>query len=151
MDRNSQIELESIKTELQSIIDELRDISYGVNRDFDGIGSEHCSASIQKAANHYDDVKSRLNRIDTTIVTDEFRAKQDAEKAAAARAAAAKSVASTTPAPKKPSSNASTPSSTVKSNTTKTSSKVSSKSKKSNDIIEDVVDGIKGAFSWLFK
>ncbi len=141
LDRNSQIELESIKTELQSIIDELRNISYGVNRDFDGIGSELCSANIQKAANHYVDVKNRLSRIDTTIVTDEFRVKQESAKVAPP----------TTQTSNNSSSKTSTTSPTVKSNTTKTSTNTGSKSKKNNDILDDAVDGIKGAFSWLFK
>ncbi len=146
MDRNSQIELESIKTELQSIIDELRDISYGVNRDFDGIGSERCSTSVQNAANHYVDVKSKLNRIDTTAVTEEFRAKQEAAKAAAAKASAP-----STATPKKTSSTPPVSTNTTKAtntNTSKQSSKSSSTTKKKSN---NVVDAIKGALSWLFK
>jgi hypothetical protein len=88
MDANSQHELYLIKSELQSIIDELYNISNGVRQDFDGIGNDQCANSIAKAATHYETVKNKLNAMNLSVVTEEFAAKQRAEAEARARAAA---------------------------------------------------------------
>lgn len=64
MDANSQYELYLIKNELQSIIDELDSIAYGVKVDFKGIGNEKCAASISEIANEYRNVKKQLEKMD---------------------------------------------------------------------------------------
>lgn len=79
MDLSAQYEIESIKAELQGIIDELNSISYGVKKDFSGIGNDVCATSLANSAKHYSEVKSKLSKMDTSAVTDEFKAKQDAE------------------------------------------------------------------------
>ena len=72
MDANAQQELYAIRSELQSIIDELRDISSGVRSDFSGIGNDRCAKAITVVADQYEQAKRKLNRIDTTKVTEGF-------------------------------------------------------------------------------
>lgn len=72
MDAQGRRELEDIKRELRSIIQELGEISQGVRRDFEGIGNEQCSACIDKVTQNYETVLRRLNNIDTNTVTDSF-------------------------------------------------------------------------------
>lgn len=66
-------ELESIKSELDSIISELSDISWGVRNDFVGIGSDKCANTIDGVIEQYKGVKRRLNNIDTSVLTESFK------------------------------------------------------------------------------
>lgn len=86
MDDASKYELQLIKKELQSIIDELYAISGGVDGDFEGIGNARCASSITRSAKHYEEVKRKLDKMDLTEVTEEFAAKQRAEQEAKAKA-----------------------------------------------------------------
>ena len=74
MDVNSQYELYLIKQELQSIINELDDVAYGLNHNFSNIGSDRAAACVSKVARNYRTVKRKLNNIDTNKVTDEYAA-----------------------------------------------------------------------------
>lgn len=85
MDANAQYELYQIKTELQSIIDELYNISGGIKNDFEGIGNIQCSNSIVKVINQCKKAKTKLNSMNLTAVTEEFAAKQRAEAEARAK------------------------------------------------------------------
>ena len=55
--------LSACGSELRSIIQELRDIEWGVRRDFTGIGEELCGDCIEKIADKYDGVLTRLNNV----------------------------------------------------------------------------------------
>lgn len=72
MNAQASNELYAIKQELVSIIAELEEISAGVKRDFQGIGSERCAASIDSVIDRYHTVKRKLDHLDTTTVTEEF-------------------------------------------------------------------------------
>ncbi len=74
MDYETQREIYDIKIELQNIINELSNISWGVRHDFAGIGNDKCANTISNVADHYRYVKSRVENIDTSAVTDEFMA-----------------------------------------------------------------------------
>jgi len=56
--------LDDCRRELQSIINELRDIEWGVRQDFTGIGEDLCGNCIDKIADKYDGVLRRLNNVD---------------------------------------------------------------------------------------
>lgn len=79
MSANASQELAFIKSELQSIIDELYSISAGVKRDFEGIGEERCAASLNAAAQQYAVVKQKLDSMNLSVVTEEFAARKRAE------------------------------------------------------------------------
>lgn len=55
--------LNECRSELNSIIRELRDIEYGVRHDFSGIGEGLCGDCIDKIADKYEGVLRRLNRV----------------------------------------------------------------------------------------
>jgi hypothetical protein len=55
--------LNKCRNELRSIIYELRDIEWGIRRDFKGIGEDLCANCIDKVADKYDGVLARLNRV----------------------------------------------------------------------------------------
>lgn len=55
--------LNECRSELRSIINELRDIEWSVRRDSVGIGEQLCGDCIDKIADKYDGVLSRLNRV----------------------------------------------------------------------------------------
>lgn len=74
MDANSEHELYLIKRELQSIINELDNIAYGIRRDFSNIGNEQAAACVSKVAEKYRTVKRKLDNIDTSKVTEEYAA-----------------------------------------------------------------------------
>lgn len=57
--------LNESRNELRSIINELRDIEWGVRHDFSGIGEQLCGDCIDKIADKYDGVLSRLNRVNS--------------------------------------------------------------------------------------
>lgn len=76
MNANAQYELYMIKTELQSIIDELYSIEYGVKNEFHGIGNEKCSNAIHKDIKAFENAKRSLDNMDLSAVTDEFLQRQ---------------------------------------------------------------------------
>lgn len=55
--------LNESRNELRSIINELRDIEWGVRHDFSGIGEQMCGNCIDKIADKYEGVLGRLNRV----------------------------------------------------------------------------------------
>lgn len=55
--------LNECKREMRSIINELRDIEYGVRHDFSGIGEQLCGDCVDKIADKYDSVLRRLERV----------------------------------------------------------------------------------------
>ena len=63
MDASTRRELNNIKSELQSIINELDSIADGILTDFKNIGNERCSKAVAKAADQYRAVKKKLNNI----------------------------------------------------------------------------------------
>ncbi len=69
---NGNHELYLIKSELQSIINELENIASGINRDFEGIGNEKCASRVNDIADHYRYVKRKLNNIDTSKISEKF-------------------------------------------------------------------------------
>ncbi len=76
MDANAQRELNSIKSELNSIIRELEAISYGVRHDFTGIGNDRCADCINSVLQNYYTVRRKLNNLDTRTVTASFAQSQ---------------------------------------------------------------------------
>lgn len=58
------------RSELRSIINELKDIENGIRNDFDGIGEEYCADCVSKIAQKYENVLYRLNRVDTNKLAD---------------------------------------------------------------------------------
>jgi len=60
--------LEECKREMQSIIRELRDIEWGVRRDFTGIGEQLCGDCIDKIADKYDYVFRELNKVNYNLI-----------------------------------------------------------------------------------
>ena len=74
MDSNSQYELYLIKRELQSIINELDDIAYGIRRNFSNIGEDQAASCVSRVADKYRIAIRKLDNIDTNKVTDEYAA-----------------------------------------------------------------------------
>ena len=72
MDSYAKSELAFIKSELRSIISELESISSGVRYDFTGIGNDKCADCIDKVISQYYYVKSKLDNLDTTTVTESY-------------------------------------------------------------------------------
>lgn len=72
---SGQHELYAIKRELLSIIDEIDSIAAGINKDFVGIGNEKCTSRLYKIANNYRNVKYKLDRIDTSKLSEQFAKK----------------------------------------------------------------------------
>lgn len=140
MDSFSQNEIYEIKQEFKSIINELYDISNGVRRDFSGIGNDVCANRISNTAQHYEGVKKKLDKLDTSAVTAEFAAKQ-----AASQPKQVEVVATQTKTNKNTATNTNNATSSSKSSSSsnKSNSKSSSSAKKNKNIIEEVWD-------WLF-
>ena len=65
MDNSAKVELESIKTELRSIIQDLEDISKSVRGEFVGIGSDKCANCIDNVVGKYRKALKKLNNIKT--------------------------------------------------------------------------------------
>lgn len=61
--------LDECRSELRSIIRELRDIENGVRRDFTGIGEQLCANCIDKIVDKYNGVLSKLNKVDYNKTT----------------------------------------------------------------------------------
>ena len=60
----------SCRNELRSIISELRDIEYGIRKDFRGIGEAQCADCLERVAKKYDGVLNRLNRVNPKRLAD---------------------------------------------------------------------------------
>lgn len=60
------------RSELRSIINELRDIESGVRSDFNGIGEDLCGDCISKIISKYEGVLRRLNNVDTNKIAEWF-------------------------------------------------------------------------------
>jgi len=71
----SQHELDAIKNDLQSIINELEDIASGIKRDFIGIGNEQCASVIIEEAERYRKVKRKLDGINISKIKEEHAKK----------------------------------------------------------------------------
>ena len=143
MDANAQYELYLIKKELQDIVTELDNIANGVRRDFSGIGNDKCADSISSSAKHYRDVKTQLETMDLSALSDEFIAKKQEEERKAATAQAQRQSTATI--------SAITSSSSESTQTTKITT-----SKNNKSMVETVQEGlknignaIKGVFSWF--
>lgn len=68
----AQAELQSIKYELDSIINELESISTGIRQDFRGIGNERCAECIERVTYQYRVAKRKLSNINTSKVKGDF-------------------------------------------------------------------------------
>ena len=62
--------LNDCRNELRSIINELRDIEWSVRRDFAGIGQDMCANCIDRIADKYEGVLTRLNRVNQNRLAD---------------------------------------------------------------------------------
>ena len=62
--------LDACKTELRSIISELRSIGWDVRNSASGIGQDLCADCIERIATKYDGVLNRLNRVNTNRLAD---------------------------------------------------------------------------------
>ncbi len=71
MDKSGQYEINAIRSELFSIINELENIAAGVNSNFEGIGNDQCAQRIYKTAEHYRRVRQKLGNIDTSKVKED--------------------------------------------------------------------------------
>lgn len=60
--------LESCRSQLRYIINELRDIESGLKSDFYGIGETYYSASVGRIADKYQGVLTKLNNMDTNML-----------------------------------------------------------------------------------
>lgn len=67
---STKLEVLSIINEMNGIVDELYDISYGIKNDFDGIGNEICAKTIIDIADSYKSVIKQLYTMDLSIKTD---------------------------------------------------------------------------------
>ena len=61
--------LESCRSQLRSIISELRDIESGLRSGFAGIGESYYSNSVGRIAEKYEGVLRTLNSMDTNFLT----------------------------------------------------------------------------------
>ncbi len=66
MDQAALNELNSIKSELRSIMRELDSISDGIRYDFKNIGNEKCADCIDRVRSEYSSVLRKLENIDTS-------------------------------------------------------------------------------------
>lgn len=55
--------LSGCRSELRSIIREIRDIESGIRSDFTGIGQDLCADCVERIAAKYDGVLTRLNNV----------------------------------------------------------------------------------------
>ncbi len=63
MDASTRREINSIRSELQGIINELDSISSGLKTDFKNIGNERCAKVVSKVAEQYRVVKRKLDNL----------------------------------------------------------------------------------------
>lgn len=83
MDAQTSSELNRIKNDFGSLINELKDIAFGIRKDFQGIGNDQCASCVENLINQCVAAKSKLENIDTNKLSPEFeeRARQLAEEA----------------------------------------------------------------------
>ncbi len=62
--------LNSCRSELRSIINELEDIEWGIRHEFVGIGQDLCGDSVEMIKNKYLGVLTRLNNVDSNRLAD---------------------------------------------------------------------------------
>ncbi len=74
MNPSAKTQLDSIIRELNGIISELNNISYGIRRDFSGIGNERCATCVSNVVEQYKYVRNVLSNMNENDVTDEFLA-----------------------------------------------------------------------------
>ena len=72
MDAKSQNELYLIKRDLKKVINELYDVSNGIQKNFYNIGNDKAASCVSKVADKCQFVMKKLNNIDTSKVTKEF-------------------------------------------------------------------------------
>lgn len=142
MDANDQYELYLIKKELQSIIDELSQISTGVRQNFSGIGNDKCANVISSAASHYRDVKAQLDRMDLSALSDEFLAKKREEEKRALAQVQKQVTAMTTGLNK---------SNTTTTNKQSTQKAAEESAKQLQKAAKSAMDLLKEALPWLFR
>lgn len=70
MDQKALNELNSIKAELRSIINELDNIADGIRGDFKNIGNDKCANCIDKVKSEYNSVLRKLNNINASDFND---------------------------------------------------------------------------------
>ncbi len=68
-------EIESIQSELRSIVGELDDISNGVRRNFRNIGQEKCANVIDSVSQNYRRVINMLDTVDENNLKEGYEAK----------------------------------------------------------------------------
>jgi|GEM_PF-1857803 len=62
--------LHEMRTELTSIINELRNLEHEIRNGYSGIGQDMCANCIGAVADHYQfQVLSRLNNMDQNLIT----------------------------------------------------------------------------------
>ena len=64
MDAKARNEMNSIISDLNKIIRELKDISSGIKSDFRGIGQDRCASMLEDVAAKYQHVVIQLKKID---------------------------------------------------------------------------------------
>lgn len=74
MDAQTQRDIAAIKSDISSIVTKLENISSELNSNFKGIGNERCAQSIANVASKYKWVKTQLDNINTSSVTEEYKA-----------------------------------------------------------------------------
>lgn len=74
MDAQTQSDIAAIKSDISSIVTKLEKIATELNSDFKGIGNDRCAQSISNVASKYKWVKTQLDNINTSNVTDEYKA-----------------------------------------------------------------------------
>lgn len=75
---NARSEVNALIREINGIINELTDISYGLKSQFKGIGTEKCAASIDSVVSNCRSVKSKLQNMNMNKVTDSWAAAHSA-------------------------------------------------------------------------
>ncbi|KOF57072.1 MULTISPECIES: hypothetical protein [Clostridium] len=63
MDNTTRQKVDGIVTDLDHLIKELRILSSNISKDFEGLGEESCSSSIESMANGYECIKNQLSEI----------------------------------------------------------------------------------------
>lgn len=63
MDSTTRRKIDGIVMDLDSLIRELRTLSSSISNDFQGLGEEACSSSIESMASEYECIKNQLSEI----------------------------------------------------------------------------------------
>lgn len=71
---NGSGDLESIRAELRSIINELDSISNGVRANFKGIGNEKCANRLDQVIEQYRKALTKLNNVNTSKIDTDWLA-----------------------------------------------------------------------------